>query len=114
MKKTSINKLNVDTTVQEKAISYPTDANLYHSMREKLVKMSKEHAVKLRQSYKFKSKRSLFMRGRYRHCHQMKQSNKELRHLRTYLGRVVRDTERKVVDNEELHSVFSGSLSLAK
>ena len=59
LKKASISKLNVDTTVQEKAIRFPTDANLYHCMREKLVDMSKEHGVKLRQSYKFKSKRSV-------------------------------------------------------
>jgi len=58
LKKVSINKLNVDTTVQEKAISFPTDAKKYHRMREKLVKMSKEHGVILRQSYKFKSKHS--------------------------------------------------------
>ena len=56
IKKSSINKLNVDTTVQEKAVSFPTDAKLYHRMREKLVALSKEHGVELRQSYKYKSK----------------------------------------------------------
>ncbi len=114
LKKTSIKKLNVDTTVQEKAIRFPTDANLYHSMREKLVSMSKEHGVTLRQSYKFKSKRSLLMRGRYRHCRQMRRSNKEQKRLRTYLGRVVRDIERKIADNEELSCVFSKPLFLAR
>jgi IS5 family transposase len=33
----SFMKVNVDTTVQEKAITYPTDAKLYHRRREKLV-----------------------------------------------------------------------------
>jgi len=47
LRKTSMNKVNADTTVQEKAISFPTDANLYHRMREKLVDMSKEHGIKL-------------------------------------------------------------------
>ncbi len=46
LKKASINKLNVDTTVQEKAISFPTDSKLYHRMRERLVELSKEHGVK--------------------------------------------------------------------
>ena len=114
LKKTSMKKLNVDTTVQEKAISFPTDANLYHRMREKLVDMSKKYGIKLRQSYKFKSKYSLFMRGRYSHARQMRRSNKELRRLRTYLGRVVRDIERKVVGSEELSDVFSEPLSLAQ
>jgi IS5 family transposase len=114
LKKTSMKKLNVDTTVQEKAISFPTDANLYHRMREKLVDMSKKYGIKLRQGYKFKSKYSLFMRGRYSHARQMRRSNKELRRLRTYLGRVIRDIERNVVGSEELSDVFSEPLSLAQ
>ena len=112
LKKASINKLNVDTTVQEKAISFPTDAKLYHRMREKLVALSKEHGVELRQSYKFKSKYSLFMRGRYSHARQMRRSNKELKRLRTYLGRVVRDIDRKVAGSERLNGVFSEPLAL--
>jgi len=114
LKKASINKLNVDTTVQEKAISFPTDAKLYHRMREKLVALSKEHGVELRQSYKFKSKYSLFMRGRYSHARQMRRSNKELKRLRTYLGRVVRDIDRKVAGSERLNGVFSEPLALAQ
>ncbi|MBC8554057.1 MAG: IS5 family transposase, partial [Candidatus Brocadiales bacterium] len=114
LKKTSMKKLNVDTTVQEKAISFPTDANLYHRMREKLVEMSKEHGIKLRQSYKFKSKYSLLMRGRYSHARQMRRSNKELRRLRTYLGRVIRDIERKIEGRDELSDMFSVPLSLAQ
>ena len=35
---TSLNRLNVDTTVQEKAITFPTDSKLYHNLRIKLVK----------------------------------------------------------------------------
>ncbi|EKO77870.1 hypothetical protein LEP1GSC068_2359 [Leptospira sp. Fiocruz LV3954] len=27
-------RVNVDTTVQEKAIAFPTDARLYHKMRQ--------------------------------------------------------------------------------
>ncbi len=113
LKKSSMNKVNVDTTVQEKAISFPTDAKLYHRMREKLVVLSKEHGVGLRQSYKYKSKYSYYMRGRYTSCRQMKRANRELRSLKTYLGRVVRDIERKVVSHERLKDVFAESLTLA-
>ncbi len=114
LKKASMNKLNVDTTVQEKAISFPTDAKMYHRMREMLVNMSKDHGVTLRQSYKFKSKRSLFMSGRYSHARQMRKFNRELRRLRTYLGRVVRDIERKTAGDEALSNIFSEPLSLAQ
>jgi IS5 family transposase len=114
LKKTSMNKLNVDTTVQEKAVSFPTDAKLYHRMREKLVELSKEHGVMLRQSYKYKSKYAYYWRGRYTSCRQMKRANRQQKSLKTYLGRVVRDIERKVAGSEMLQSVFSEPLSLAR
>ncbi len=105
LKKTSISKLNVDTTIQEKAISFPTDSKLYHSMREKLVDLSKEYGIKLCQSYTRKSKYSLVMRSCYA-LGQMKISNKELKILKNHLGRVVQDIERKVVGNEKLRCVL--------
>ena len=114
LKKTSINKLNVDTTVQEKAVSFPTDAKLYHRMREKLVALSKEHGIELRQSYKYKSKYSYYMRSRYASSRQMRRARRELKSLKTYLGRVVRDIERKVVGRERLQEVFSEPLALAQ
>ena len=40
----------VDTTVQEKAITFPTDAKLMHRARERLVRLAKAHGVALRQS----------------------------------------------------------------
>ena len=38
LKRSDLNHVNVDTTVQEKAIAFPTDARLYHKMREVLVR----------------------------------------------------------------------------
>ena len=40
-----------DTTVQEKNIAFPTDSKLLNKARENLVKLSKEHGIKLRQNY---------------------------------------------------------------
>jgi len=114
LKKVSINKLNVDTTVQEKAVGFPTDAKLYHRMREKLVDLSKEYGVKLRQSYKYKSKFSYYMRSRYASCRQMKRASRELKRLKNYLGRVVRDIDRKAAGSERLKGVFSEPLALAQ
>ena len=41
----------VDTTVQPKAVAFPTDARLLHRARERLVRLAKKHGVRLRQSY---------------------------------------------------------------
>ena len=37
---TEIKQVNVDTTVQEKAIAFPTDARLYHKARQALVRVA--------------------------------------------------------------------------
>ena len=87
--------VNVDTTVQEKAIAFPTDARLYHKMRIALVRRAKALNIPLRQSYRFVGKKTLFKQHRYAHARQMKRAAKMTRKLKTILGRVVRDIERK-------------------
>ena len=47
-KPSDFSKVIVDTTVQEKAIAFPTDAKLMHRAREKLVRLAKQHGVGLR------------------------------------------------------------------
>ena len=88
--------VNVDTTVQEKAVAFPTDARLYHKMRITLVAAAKRRGIALRQSYCRVGKKALIMQGRYSHARQMKRSARQTRKLKTYLGRVVRDIDRKV------------------
>ena len=87
--------VNVDTTVQEKAIAFPTDARLYHKMRVALVRQAQRIGIPLRQSYRFVGKKALFKQGRYAHARQMKRAARMTRKLKTYLRRVVRDIERK-------------------
>jgi IS5 family transposase len=88
-------RVNVDTTAQEKAIAYPTDARLYHKARVLLVKAAKVRGIPLRQSYLRLGKRSLIMSGRYAHARQMKRARREQKKLKIYLGRVFRDILRK-------------------
>jgi len=64
LKKAQLKKVCVDTTVQEKAISFPTDAKLYHRMRQKLIKKAKASGMELRQTYVRKSKQALVMHSR--------------------------------------------------
>ena len=99
LKESHLNKVNVDTTVQEKAIAYPTDARLYNRMREKLVKYARKLGIKLRQSYERVAKKCLIMQGRYSHARQMKRAGKETKKLKTYLGRITRDMRRKISEN---------------
>src|SRR5918995_1347463 len=104
----------IDTTVQEKAITFPTDAKLMHRARERLVRLAKVKGVALRQSYARVGKLALIQHQRYAHAKQFNRANKALRRLRTMLGRVIRDITRKIRGDETLESVFARPLSLAR
>ena len=95
LKPSEIVKVNVDTTVQEKAIAFPTDARLYEKARRSLVRVARTHQLKLRQSYVRLGKQALFRQSRYAAARQGKRARAQTRKLRTYLGRVIRDIERK-------------------
>lgn len=94
-----LERVVVDTTVQPKAIAHPTDARLTHRAIEKLVRFAEDNAIPLRQSYRRVAKRALIMVGRYTHAHQFKRANKALKFLRTRLGRLIRDINRKIGDD---------------
>ena len=51
LRESEIRRVNVDTTVQEKAIAFPTDARLYHKARCALVRAARAAFINLRQSY---------------------------------------------------------------
>ena len=91
-----VERVNVDTTVQEKAVAFPTDARLYQQARKTLVRAAKKRNIKLRQSYLRVGKHTFFKQSRYRAASQLKRAKKYARKLRTYLGRVIRDIERKL------------------
>ena len=91
-----LERVVVDTTVQEKAIAHPTDARLTHRAIEKLVETAKREGVELRQSYQRVAKRAAIMVGRYTHAHQFKRARRQLKFLRTRLGRIIRDVRRKI------------------
>jgi transposase, IS5 family len=114
VKPSSFLRINVDTTVQEKAAAHPTDARLYQRMRERLASLARRQGVELRQSYARKGKNALMMAGRYAHARRMSQSRREIRNLRTYLGRVKRDVERKIMGNAYLERVFAEALAMAQ
>jgi len=89
-----IKRVNVDTTVQEKAIAFPTDARLYHKARQAVARVARSCNVTLRQSYVRLGKGALVRQGRYGAARQLKRARRETRKLRTYLGRVLRNVER--------------------
>src|ERR1039457_1390559 len=91
-----LKRINVDTTVQTKAIRFPTDARLYQRMRERLVKAARAEGLSIKQSYEYVGRRLLTRSSRYAHARQMKRARACTRKLKTQLGRIVREIERQV------------------
>jgi len=113
-KPSDFTRVIVDTTVGEKNIAFPTDAKLCHRARERLVKQAKDAGIDLRQSYKRVGKNALIMQQRYAHAKHYKRARRQLRKLKTYLGRTIRDIERKIKGNDALEQAFLRPLWLAQ
>lgn len=107
-------RVTVDTTVQPKAISFPTDAKLLHAAIKGLNRLANQHGVRLRQSYLRVAKRAAMMAGRYAHAKQFKRHRRQLRFLRARLGRLIRDIGRKIADQPQLEAVLQWPLARAR
>lgn len=94
----SLKRIAVDTTVMEKTIAHPTDAQLYERARALLVSLAKKVGIKLRQSYARLTPRLAIQVGRYANARQFKRMCKALRQLEGYVGRVRRDLRRHLQD----------------
>src|SRR5262244_4002753 len=106
-------RVTVDTTVQPKNITFPTDAKLVHAAIKGLNRLARQHGVSLRQSYLRLAKRAAMMAGRYAHAKQFNRYQRQLRLLRTRLGRLIRDIRRKVRGRDDLEAAFQEPLSRA-
>lgn len=109
-----LKRVTADTTVQPKAVSFPTDAKLLHAAIKGLTRLARKHGVKLRQSYQRIAKRAAMMAGRYAHAKQFKRHHRELRLLRSRLGRIIRDIGRKIAGQPALEEAFAPALSRAR
>lgn len=97
IKPVDFERVIVDTTVQQKAVAYPTDSRLLEVARAKLVKLAKRVGIQLRQTFAKEGKTLRFRAGGYAHAKQYKRLRRVLKRQRTVLGRVLREIERKMV-----------------
>ncbi len=106
-------RVTVDTTVQPKNITFPTDAKLLHAAIKGLNRVARKHRVRLRQSYLRIAKQAAMMAGRYAHAKQFNRHRRQLRILRTRLGRIIRDIHRKIAGQLALEDAFEWPLARA-
>jgi IS5 family transposase len=109
-----LKKVIVDTTVMPKNIEFPTDSKLYNKARERLVKLAAKNGIELRQNYNLIAKTLLRKISGYLHAKQMKRARKAIKHLKTIVGRVVRDVERKIGSSANLAEIFTPILNQSR
>ena len=100
--KTSLKRVVVDTTVQEKNITFPTDSQLYYQSRKQLVEIARELTITLRQTYQKQDRLLAIKVGRYAHAKQFKRMKRAVKKLKGHLGRVYRDLLRKLPEGTQL------------
>ena len=88
--------VSIDSTVQEKNITYPTDSKLQKKIIDSCVKIAKQEGINLRRSYKRTAKQ--LVRDTYNGMHpkRRKKANAAKRKLKTIAGRLIRELERKL------------------
>jgi IS5 family transposase len=96
-----LQRVNVDTTVQEKNVAFPTDSKLLYKAIVKLVAAAQSRGIRLRQSYVRVGKTAAVKACRYAHARQYKRMRRQLRRLRTYVGRLIRDIRRKATTRDD-------------
>lgn len=110
VKAKSFEKIIVDTTVMEKAVAYPTDSRLLERGRQHLVKLAGTLGITLRQNYNREAPRLAAQVGRYAHAKQYRRMKATLKSLRTVVGRVWRDIERKLDRQDEVQRTKAASI----
>lgn len=102
----------VDTTVQQKNITFPTDVKLQIKIIKNCWKIADKERVNLRQTYT-QTLEKLKLKLRFaNHPKRFKEANKARRRLKTIAGRLVRDIERKL--NKEQLDFYLKSIELFK
>ena len=88
--------VNVDTTVQEKDITFPTDSKLHNKIIKKCKKIAEQEGLPMRQTYTFILKR-LSRDQRFRNHPKNKAKAKRAdKKIKTIAGRLVRELERNL------------------
>jgi IS5 family transposase len=90
-----LERVIVDTTVQEKAVAFPTDSRLLEIARYQVVKAAKLAGIGLKQTFAQEGKTLRRKAGGYAHAKQFRRLRKVLKRQRTVLGILLREIERK-------------------
>jgi IS5 family transposase len=96
VKPVELERVTVDTTVQEKAIAHPTDSRLLEVARAKIACLAKRAGLKLKMTHEREGQSLRRRAGGYAHAKQFKRLRQVVRRQRTILGVLLREVQRKM------------------
>ena len=85
---------------------------MHHAWRH--VVLASKCGLKLRQTYARIGRFAALNAGRYAHAKQFKRMKKEVKKLKNFLGRTVRDVERQIQGVPDLQEIFTDLLAMSK
>ena len=86
----------IDSTVQEKNVTYPTDTKLYRKVIMRCWKLADKEQIQLRRRYRKEVRRHLLAQRGRGHWRTVKIAQRATRKLKTIAGRLVRELGRKL------------------
>ena len=96
VKPAELERVIVDTTVQEKAIAHPVDSRLLEIARHKVASAAKRAGIVLKQTFVKEGKELRRKAGGYAHAKQFNRLRKTVKRQRTILGVLMREVQRKI------------------
>ncbi len=94
-----LGRVAIDTTVQPKAVTHPTDGKLLRRGIEILGRLARRQGVALRQSYVRVVRAAKREAAKLMHSGSLRHVERQVRRLRTWLGRLARDITCKITGN---------------
>jgi transposase, IS5 family len=104
------NHVIIDSTAQEKNITYPTDGKLAIKIINRLHKMAKVEGVSLRRTYLKEIKEHRITLRFFRHPKKRNKAHSAMKRLRTIAGVLMRDMQRQFSEEQTKHYTESFSL----
>ena len=90
----------IDTTVQEKNVTYPTDGKLAIKMIHQLYRIAKKEQIQLRRTYIKEIKGHRISLRFFRHPKKIKKARSAMKRLKTIVGVLMRDISRNLTDKQ--------------
>ena len=102
-KETREKEVLIDTTVQEKNITYPTDVKLQKKLIEKCRKIAVVEDIQLRQTYRKELKQLMIEQRFHSHPKRKKKAKAAARRIKVIAGKIYRDLYRKLDEGQRAY-----------